>query len=102
MLTPLDYIFKFLGLALGIAVVVAWFYAYAKTKMRGFLLIALAGVLKFVGWLSIAVLVAFIPITPTNAPVIFRTMEIVTLAIDVFSFVLTIWGIISIVNRLSS
>ena len=96
--TPLDYALKFLGLALGIAVIVAWFYAYAKTRIKGFILIALAGVVKFVGWLLIAVLVAF---TPMNISTVFHIIQIVTLTIDIVSFVLTIWGILSVVNHLS-
>jgi len=97
--TPLDYAFKFLGPAFGIAVIVAWFYAYAKTGIKGFILIALAGVIKFVGWLSIAILVTF---THMNIPAIFPIIQIVTLATDIVSFVLTIWGILLVVNQLQS
>ncbi len=99
MTTPLDYALKFLGLAFGIAVIVAWFYAYTKTRIKGFVLIALAGVMKFVGWLLIAILIAF---TPMNISAIFPIIQIVTLAIDIVSFVLTIWGILLVVNQLQS
>jgi len=95
--TLLGYILKFLGLALGIVLIVAWFYAYAETKVKGFVLIALAGVLKFVGWLLIAVLFAFTSVKP---PAIFLIAQTITLAIDIVSVFLTIWGIFSIIDRL--
>ncbi len=43
----LDYI----SLSLTIAVLIAWFCAYFKTKERGFLLIALAGLVGVLVWM---------------------------------------------------
>ncbi len=92
----LDYVVKFLGMGLGIAVIVAWFYAYAKTKLRGFALIATAGILKLVGWIAIATLTV---LTSYSLPVI---RYAVTPIVEISSFALVICGILSLIGDLSA
>ncbi len=92
----LDYVVKFLGMGLGVAVIVAWFYAYVKTKLSGFALIATAGILKLLGWIAIATLVVFTPYS------LFTIRYVVTPIVEILSFALVVCGILSLIGDLSA
>ncbi len=93
--TPLDYFLKFLGFAIEIGVILAWLYAYRKTKLKGIAFIALSVIIGFLGWLVLALLTVATPIS-------LITLRYIVLPIfSVTSFLVLIYGIRTLVKELS-
>ncbi len=88
----LDYI----SLSLTIAVLIAWFYAYFKTKERGFLLIALAGLVGVLVW---AVEGLTLTLTGYDVRRVFDVIEIESFLAHIIHTVLIIAGITLLIRR---
>ncbi len=87
----------FVEATLAIAIILVWFYGYVRTKVKGFALIGLAGVLRFLCSLLLWFLVTF---TSLSIRDIFYTFQKLAFVVDVVSYVLIIWGIMSLIDRL--
>ena len=92
----METLIKFVEIPLGIAVIFVWFYGYAKTREKGFALIGFAGVLRFLCSLLLWFLVTF---TSLSIRDIFYTFQKLAFVVDVVSYVLIIWGIMSLIDR---
>ncbi len=94
---PIENVIKFVEIPLGIAVIFVWFYGYAKTREKGFALIGFAGVLRFLCSFLLWFLVTF---TSLSIRDIFYTFQTLVFVVDVVSYVLIIWGIMSLIDRI--
>ncbi len=92
--TLLDYFLKFLGLAIEIGVILAWLYAYMKTKLKGIAFIALSVIIGFLGWLVLALLTVATPIS-------LITLRYILPIFSVTSFLVLVYGIRMLVRELS-
>ena len=85
-----------LSLSLTIAVLIAWFYAYFKTKERGFLLIALAGLVGVLVWIVEALTLA---LTGYDVRRTFDIIKIESFLAHLISTILIVGGVIHLIRR---
>ncbi len=103
MLTPdirTIYLLKSAGLICSFVLIAAWFFAYFKTKARGFALIGLSSVIGFTASLFIPILVVFSPMRIDTIRLLY--IYYVAPAISVITFILTFAGIFSLVKMINN